>query len=258
LTTKIASWNVNSLHVRLPQVLDFLRTHQPDILALQETKTTDALFPVEAIESAGYQVVFAGQKSYNGVAVLARSAIADVMTDLPGLDDPQRRVLAVTVADLRVVDLYIPNGQSLDSDKFLYKKRWLQCCGDFLTQQLEQYPRLVVLGDFNIAPQLIDMHDPARWQDRIMCSEFEQSWFQTRLDNGLLDAVRFAAGETPLFTWWDYRMNAYRRHWGLRIDHILASHPLTAIDYGVETGCREHERPSDHAPVWAKLSCSFS
>jgi exodeoxyribonuclease-3 len=250
LSTKIVSWNVNSLHVRLPQVLDFLTTHQPDVLALQETKTTDALFPVEAIESAGYQVVYAGQKSYNGVAVLARSPITEVITDLPGLDDPQRRVLAVTIGDLRVVDLYIPNGQSLDSDKFQYKQRWLQACGDFLTEQLAQHPRLVVLGDFNIAPQGIDMHDPARWQGRIMCSDYEQAWFQNRLNSGLCDVVRQQAGETPLFTWWDYRMNAYRRGWGLRIDHVLASHALTAIDYGVETSYREHERPSDHVPIW--------
>jgi len=247
---KIVSWNVNSLHVRLPQVLDLLTTQAVDVLALQETKTSDATFPVDAIESIGYHVVYAGQKSYNGVAMIAKEPLNDVVVDLPEFDDPQRRVLAATVGDVRIIDVYIPNGQALDSEKYNYKKTWLRACADWLQTQYQAYPKLIILGDFNIAPQDQDMHDPSRWRGKIMCSPLEQAWFADLLAMGMHDGIRELAGDQPIYTWWDYRMNAYRRRWGLRIDHVLTSPALTPRAYGVETSCREHERPSDHAPVW--------
>ncbi|MDQ6975799.1 MAG: exodeoxyribonuclease III [Mariprofundaceae bacterium] len=250
---KIVSWNVNSLNVRLPQVLELLVHQDVDVLALQETKTSDASFPVAAIEEMGYHVVYAGQKSYNGVAIIARQPMNDGVVDIPQFDDDQRRVLAVTLGDLRIINLYIPNGQSLDSDKYQYKRAWLKACGDWLRIQYASYPKLVVLGDFNIAPQDEDMHDPLRWRGKIMCSPTEQAWFSDLLTMGMRDSVRELAGDQPIFTWWDYRLNAYRRRWGLRIDHVLTSHALAPRSYGIETHCREHERPSDHAPVWITL-----
>ncbi len=250
---KIVSWNVNSLNVRLPQVLDVLTSQAIDVLALQETKTTDVNFPAAAIEALGYHVVYAGQKSYNGVAVIAREPMHDVVVDIPHFDDPQRRVLATTLGDLRIINLYIPNGQSLDSDKYNYKKAWLRACSDWLQAQYAIYPKLVVLGDFNIAPQDQDMHDPSRWRGKIMCSAIEQQWFADLLSLGMHDAVRGLAADQSIFTWWDYRMNAYRRRWGLRIDHVLTSPALSPRAYGIETSCREHDRPSDHAPVWISL-----
>ncbi len=251
---RITSWNVNSLNVRLPHVLEYLRKEQPDVLALQETKLPDEKFPQAEIEQAGYRAVFSGQKTYNGVAILSRIAATDPVYDLPGLDDPQRRLLAVTLGDLRIIDVYIPNGQAVDSEKYDYKFRWLEAFRAFLAGEMRQHERLVVLGDFNIAPADIDVHNPARWQEKIMCSGRERDFFASLLQLGLTDSLRQLHPEEGMHSWWDYRLNAFDRGWGLRIDHILASRALQAVAGGVHTRYRALERPSDHAPVWAELT----
>lgn len=253
---KIATWNVNSLKVRLPQVLDWLAAVEPAVLALQETKLQDADFPAEAIRAAGYHVVYAGQKTYNGVAVLARAEPADVHTELPGLADPQRRVLGVTVGDVRVLDLYVPNGQAVGSDKYAYKLDWLDKLATYVEAQLAAHPRLVVLGDFNIAPEDRDVHDPEAWRGQILCSEPERAAFRHLLDLGLADSFRLFEQAPASFSWWDYRQGGFRRNLGLRIDHILVSPALAGActACGIDTAPRRLERPSDHAPVVAEFA----
>ncbi len=250
---KIVSWNVNSLNVRLAHVLQLLEQEQPDVLALQETKLTDDKFPLEAIQAAGYQAAFAGQKTYNGVCLLTRLPATAVITDMPGLDDPQRRLLAANVGSVRMINVYIPNGQAVGSDKYAYKFRWLQAFRTYLDNELAQHEKVIVLGDFNIAPADRDVHDPGRWHEKIMCSTAEREWFQSLLDFGLTDTVRFIHPDEPMHSWWDYRMNAFRRQWGIRIDHILSSAALTPLDGGVAKDYRALERPSDHAPVWVEF-----
>ena len=257
---KIASWNVNSLKVRLPHVLDWLEKNQPDILGLQETKTIDENFPVEAIEAAGYGVVYAGQKTYNGVAVLSKRAIRDVITDLPGLDDPQRRVLGATIGAgddaVRFLNLYVPNGSEVGSDKYAYKLEWLAALERYLDQQLSEHQNLVVVGDFNIAPDDRDVHDPEAWRDQILCSKPEREALQRLLDLGLSDCFRIFEQAEDIFSWWDYRAAGFRRNRGLRIDLILASAAMSArcsASY-VDVEPRRLERPSDHAPVVAEFS----
>lgn len=254
---KIASWNVNSLRVRLPQLLDWLATHQPDILALQETKLPDAQFPRAEIEAAGYQVRHAGQKTYNGVALLSRTAPdGEVLTDLPGLDDPQRRVLGVGFGGLYVLNLYVPNGQEVGSDKYAYKLDWLEKLQAFVEAQLTRTPRLVVLGDFNIAPDERDVYDPVAWENSVLFSPPERAAFQRLLGAGLVDTFRLFEQPEKTYSWWDYRMNAFRRNIGLRIDHILASRPLAdhCSASGIDKDTRRLERPSDHAPVIAEFA----
>ncbi len=252
---KIASWNVNSLKVRLPQVLDWLRERQPDILALQETKLTDPDFPTLDIASAGYQAAFAGQKTYNGVAVLSRLPLGETIANLPGLDDPQRRVLGVTIGGVRVINLYVPNGQSVGSDKYAYKLNWLDKLAQWLETELAHHPRLIALGDFNIAPEDRDVHDPAAWAGQILCSDAERAAFQRLLDLGLQDAFRRFPQEENIFSWWDYRAAGFRRNLGLRIDHLLLSPALAATCTAcwVDKAPRRLERPSDHAPVIAEF-----
>jgi exodeoxyribonuclease-3 len=251
----IATWNVNSLRVRLPHVFTWLADVKPDVLALQETKMPDTDFPVEAITDAGYQVVFSGQKTYNGVAILSREKAEEVVTDLPNLDDPQRRVLAATIAGIRVIDLYIPNGESVTSDKYMYKLDWLKKLDAYLKQQLQQYPRVVVLGDFNIAPQEIDVHDPAMWEGHVLFSQPERQAFQDMLNLGFKDCFRMISPDEVAYSWWDYRMNAFRRKQGMRIDHILASDLLSVdcVNCVVDKAPRTWERPSDHTPVIAEF-----
>jgi exodeoxyribonuclease-3 len=252
---KIATWNVNSLRVRLPQVLDWLERESPDVLALQETKTEDGKFPLAELEAVGYQAIFSGQKTYNGVAVLSRATSEDVVTDLPGLDDHQRRILALTVDGWRIVDLYVPNGSEVGSDKYAYKLDWLARVHDWLRSELTRYPRLVVLGDFNIAPEDRDVYDPDAWRDKILCSTPERQAFQNLLGLGLEDAFRRFEQPERSFTWWDYRMNGFRRNLGLRIDHILVSAALAEHCQAcrVDVAPRKLERPSDHAPVVAEF-----
>jgi exodeoxyribonuclease-3 len=253
---KIATWNVNSLKVRLPQVLDWMDKEQPDVLALQETKTPDGNFPLEDIEAAGYQARFSGQKTYNGVAVLSKSPASDPVTDIPSLDDPQRRILAVSVNGVRVVNLYVVNGQEVGSEKFQYKLHWLEQVSAYLRTELAAHRYLVVLGDFNIAPEDRDVHDPELWRERILCSTPERDALKAMLDAGLVDAFRQFDQPEKSFSWWDYRAAAFRRNRGLRIDLILASRALAeqCIRSGIDTGPRKHDRPSDHTPVFAEFS----
>ena len=257
---KIATWNVNSLRVRLPQVLQWLAAVQPDVLAIQETKTVDEQFPLAALQDAGYTAVFAGQKTYNGVAILSRLPACEIVTDLPGLDDPQRRVLGATIGNIRVLNLYVPNGQAVGSDKYAYKLAWLDRLAVFLETELARYPRFVMLGDFNIAPDDRDVHDPAAWAGQVLCSEPERTAFRRLLDLGLQDTFRQFSQEDRTFSWWDYRAAAFRRNLGLRIDHILASPALAAACTAcrVDKAPRSWDRPSDHAPVVAEFAIDLN
>jgi exodeoxyribonuclease-3 len=252
---KVASWNVNSLNVRLPHVLAWCKTAEPDILALQETKLTDEKFPREALLEAGYHSIFSGQPTYNGVAILSRAEGADPVTDVPGLDDPQRRILAATYGGVRVIDLYVVNGKEVGSDKFEYKLHWLQHVTDWIAQEMRQHERVIVLGDFNITPDDRDVHDPEAWRDAILCSKPERAALQRMLDLGLTDTFRQFEQPERSFSWWDYRQAAFRRGMGLRIDLVLASKALaeccTAAYIDVEP--RQQERPSDHTPVIAEF-----
>ncbi|MDX1252894.1 MAG: exodeoxyribonuclease III [Gammaproteobacteria bacterium] len=252
---KIATWNVNSLRVRLPQVLDWLAVEQPDILALQETKLEDQNFPATEIGAAGYKVVYSGQKTYNGVAILSRAEARDVVKDVPDLDDHQRRVLFATYGDVRVLNVYVPNGESVGSDKYAYKLGWLDKLTAYVRQQLTAHPRLVLLGDFNIAPEDRDVHDPKLWEGAVLFSEPERTALRHLLDAGLCDTFRLFDQEPNQFTWWDYRMAAFRRNMGLRIDHIFASSALceACTSCRVDKAPRKLERPSDHVPVVAEF-----
>ncbi len=248
---RIATWNVNSLRVRLPQLLEWLATAEVDVVALQETKLTDDAFPAAELLAAGYHSVYSGQKTYNGVAMLARTGLADVVRDIPGYDDPQRRVLAASVGGVRVIDLYVPNGQSVGSDKFLYKLGWLRSLRAWLRQELAAHPRLLVLGDFNIAPEDRDVHDPAAWAGSVHVSAEEREALRATLALGLVDVFRKFEQPPQTFSWWDYRAGAFRRNNGLRIDLLLASPALAACcsACSIDAAPRRAERASDHAPV---------
>ncbi len=252
---KLATWNVNSLKVRLPQVLDWLAANPVDVLCLQETKQQDADFPKEELQSAGYHSVYSGQKTYNGVAILSRETALDVQMGIPGFDDEQKRVIAATFDGIRVVDVYIPNGQSVDSDKYRYKLDWLNALRGWLEQELQRFPRLVLLGDYNIAPEDRDVHDPAAWAGNVLVSEREREAFRALQALGLTDSFRLFEQPEKSFSWWDYRMMAYRRNMGLRIDHILISEPLVVQCKGciIDKTPRKLERPSDHTPVIVEL-----
>ncbi|MEW6677480.1 MAG: exodeoxyribonuclease III [Pseudomonadota bacterium] len=253
---KLATWNVNSLKVRLPHLLDWLATATPDVVCLQETKLTDDAFPRAEIEAAGWQVAFSGQKTYNGVAILSRAPLTDLQAGIPGFEDEQKRVLAATIGDLRVICVYIPNGQSLDSDKYPYKLRWLDALIAWLKDELARHPRLALLGDYNIAPEDRDVHDPVAWVGNVLVSEPERARFQALLDLGLKDSFRLFEQAEKSFSWWDYRAAGFRRNAGLRIDHILASPALAASCVGchIDKAPRKLERPSDHTPVVAEFN----
>jgi len=253
---KIATWNVNSLKVRLPHVLDWLAVAQPDVLCLQETKLTDENFPADEIRSAGYHVVYSGQKTYNGVAIISKTEAGDIITDIPGLDDPQRRILGATIDGVRILNLYVVNGQEVGSEKFDYKLYWLGRVADHITEQLKSHQRFVTLGDFNIAPEDRDVYDPEAWHERILCSTPERNALQKLLELGLSDVFRQFDQEDGSFSWWDYRAAAFRRNMGLRIDLILASKALAAActACSIDREPRRLERPSDHAPVVAQFS----
>jgi exodeoxyribonuclease-3 len=246
---------VNSLKVRLPHVLDWLAATQADVLCLQETKQEDKAFPYAELAAAGYQAVHNGQKTYNGVAILARGAIEDVRFDIPGFADEQKRVVAATVNGLRIVCAYMPNGQEVGSDKYAYKLRWLAALAAMLRDDLRRWPQLALLGDYNIAPDDRDVHDPAAWKDQILCSEPERAAFRAFLDIGLADAFRLFEQAPKLYSWWDYRQMGFRLNRGLRIDHVLLSPPLAATCRAcvIDKAPRKLERPSDHAPVVATL-----
>jgi exodeoxyribonuclease III len=252
---KIASWNVNSLKVRLPHLLDWLAEQQPDALCLQELKLEDQNFPRAEIEAAGYQVAFSGQKTYNGVALLARAPIANVVTGNPHFPDKQKRLIAGTVGDTRVICAYMPNGQAVGSDKYDYKLRWLDALVVWLQEELARYPKLALCGDYNIAPDDRDVHDPKSWSGQILCSEPERAAFQRFIGLGLSDSFRLFEQPEKTFSWWDYRMLGFQKNLGLRIDHVLLSTPLAAScsAAGIDRAPRKRERPSDHAPVWATV-----
>ena len=252
---KIATWNVNSLKVRLPQVLAWLAAQQPDVLCLQELKLEDKAFPLAAIEAAGYRAASSGQKTYNGVAILARSQPQDVERGIPGFDDPQQRVIAASVDGVRIVCVYIPNGQSIDSDKYQYKLRWLAALTGWLRGELEKYPRLALLGDYNIAPEDRDVHDPVAWKDQILCSEPERAALCELQALGLVDAFRLFDQPEKIYSWWDYRQMGFRLNRGLRIDHILLTPALASLcrTCVIDKAPRKLERPSDHAPVIAEF-----
>ena len=223
---KIATWNVNSLKVRLPHTLDWLAVNQPDALCLQETKQEDSKFPLADLQQAGYQAVFSGQKTYNGVAIISKAVPEDVMHGIPNFPDEQKRVIAATLNGVRVVCIYVPNGQSVDSDKYQYKLAWLTALQQWLKDELVRYPKLVLLGDYNIAPEDRDVHDPQAWVGNVLVSEPERAAFKALEQLGLRDSFRLFEQPEKSYTWWDYRMMAFRRNMGLRIDHILVSEAL--------------------------------
>jgi len=254
---KFATWNVNSLKVRLPQLLDWLKSQQPDVVCLQETKLQDENFPTEEIAAAGYHALYSGQKTYNGVALLSKESGHDVVDGIPGFSDPQKRVLAATFRGIRTICIYIPNGQSQDSDKYQYKLEWLTALHQWLKQELARHPKLALLGDYNIAPDERDVHDPKLWEGQVLFSLPEREAMQGLLKLGLADSFRLFEQPEKSFTWWDYRMNAFRRNMGLRIDHILLSKELAAACTSclIDRDMRKLERPSDHVPVMAEVAC---
>jgi len=253
---RIATWNVNSLKVRLPQVLDWLQKHSPDALCLQELKLEDAKFPLAELQAAGYAAAFFGQKTYNGVAILSREAATDIAFGIAGFEDPQRRVISADVGGVRLVCAYVPNGQSVDSEKYQYKLNWFSAFSNWLKQELALHPRLAVLGDFNVAPEDCDVHDPKAWEGQVLVSAPERKAFRGLIDIGFKDSFRLFKQPEKSFTWWDYRMNGFRRNLGLRIDHILLSPGLSVncASCAVDLEPRRNERPSDHAPVVAEIS----
>lgn len=256
---KIATWNVNSLKVRLPQLLEWLAEQQPDVVCLQETKLEDSRFPREDIENAGYDVAFSGQKTYNGVALLARAPLDDVVIDNPYFADPQKRLIAATVGGIRVVCAYFPNGQAVGSDKYAYKLAWIDSLHRWLSEELARTPRLVLAGDYNIAPDDRDVYDPVAWAGQILCSDAERAALGRLLDLGLSDTFRRFEQPEQSFSWWDYRMLGFQKNRGLRIDLILASTAIAGDCRAVriDREMRKRERPSDHAPVIAEFALTL-
>jgi len=252
---QLATWNVNSLRVRLPHLTDWLAANPVDVIALQETKLPDADFPRAEIESLGWQVAFSGQRTYNGVALLAKASLEDVVAGIPGFEDEQRRVLAATVGGVRIIDVYVPNGQSVGSDKYEYKLRWFEALRGYAAAELARNPRVVILGDFNVAPEDRDVHDPKAWEGSVHVSEPERAALLALLATGFEDCFRRFEQPEKSYSWWDYRMMAFRRNAGLRIDLILASSSLAqkCDACHIDKAPRRLERPSDHAPVLARF-----
>lgn len=252
---KFATWNVNSLTVRLEHVLNWLKEHEVDVLCLQETKQEDSKFAYEAFKALGYEAVHSGQKTYNGVAILSRHAISNVQRNIPDFEDPHQRVIAADIAGIRVICAYIPNGQAIDSDKYQYKLRWLDAFSNWLKAELVLHPQLVLLGDYNIAPEDRDCHDPAAWEGQVLVSAPEREAFRNLLALGMHDSFRLFEQPEKSFSWWDYRMLGFRRNAGLRIDHILVSEALkeSCKSVHIDKAPRRLERPSDHTPVVLEL-----
>lgn len=259
-TFKLATWNVNSLNVRLPHVLDWLRDNPIDVLCLQETKQEDSKFPYEDLKNAGYNAVHAGQKTYNGVAILSRHAMTDVVHGMTEFEDAQQRVISATINGLRVVCVYIVNGQAVDSEKYAYKMRWLGALQTWLAGELNTHRKLILLGDYNIAPEDRDCHDPAAWEGQVLVSAPERAHFQQLLALGLHDSFRLFEQPEKSFSWWDYRMMGFRRNFGMRIDHILVSDALKdqCVSCIIDKAPRKLERPSDHTPVVLEINITVS
>ena len=252
---QVATWNVNSLRVRLPHLAEWLAANPVDVMALQETKLPDADFPAADLQALGWNSACSGQRTYNGVAILSRNPATDVVAGIPGFDDEQRRVLAVSLGSLRVIDVYVPNGQTVGSDKFAYKLRWFDALREYVAAELTRHPHLVVLGDFNVAPEDRDVHDPSAWEGSVHVSPPERAALQALLGAGLTDCFRLFEQPEKSFSWWDYRMMAFRRNAGLRIDLILASNALVQKCGAchIDKAPRRLERPSDHTPVVASF-----
>lgn len=252
---RLASWNVNSLKVRLPHLLDWLKEAQPDVACLQETKTEDANFPVAELRDAGYQAVYCGQRAYNGVAILSRSAIEDVAHGIPDFPDDPKRCIAGTVNGIRIVCLYAVNGEAPGTDKYAYKMRWYEALTRWMKHELPKRPRLALLGDMNVAPEDRDVHNPKRWEGKIHVSEPEREALRKLMAVGFADAFRLFEQPEKQFSWWDYRLKAFERGWGLRIDLALLSPDLArrARSCTIDIEPRKRERPSDHAPVIVDL-----
>lgn len=248
---KIASWNVNSLNIRLPQVLEWLKNNPVDILGLQETKTTDDKFPIQSFLEAGFNVAFAGQKAYNGVAIVSPHKIQNVQINLPNFADDSKRLIAADILNTRFVCAYVPNGSDLESPKFIYKQQWLGAFLDFL--KAEQAENLVVGGDFNIAPTDLDVFDSELWQNKICCTPMERAFFFEILRAGFCDSFRLKNAEGGHFSWWDYRQASFLKNFGLRIDFLLmrTANAEKCLNSGIDKTPRSWNRPSDHAPVWA-------
>jgi exodeoxyribonuclease III len=255
---KVATWNVNSLKVRLDHVLDWLRREQPDVLGLQETKLKDDSFPVDAFRSLGYYCIFSGQAAYNGVAIVAREPPDSVVVEIGGFEDSQKRVLGATFGPLRFWNLYVPNGQSVESEKYRYKLEWLAALRGLLAAELAQHPLLLVGGDFNIAPEDRDVHDPVAWEGRVLCTPAERAALAAIRELGLSDVFRLFEQPPQTFSWWDYRAGAFRRNQGLRIDLLLGSGRLSKACTGcrIDAAPRRLERPSDHVPVVAEFAAA--
>jgi len=252
---KIATWNVNSLKVRLEHVLDWLRQHGPDVLGLQETKLTDDRFPLRAFEEIGYTATFSGQPTYNGVALLGRRAPDDVTRAIGGFNDDHKRVIAGTFGDVRVINLYVVNGKAVGDPKYDWKLEWLDAVTEWVADEMNQHRKLAVIGDFNIAPEDRDVHDPEAWHERILCSTPERERLEKLTRLGLTDCYRLFDQPERVYSWYDYRQMAFRRKMGLRIDLILASRALAerCTVSAIDLDPRKLERPSDHAPVWAEF-----
>lgn len=253
---KLATWNVNSLNVRLPHVLDWLKENPIEVLCLQETKQEDIKFPYDELKAAGYYAVHSGQKTYNGVAILSTHELTNVVHGIPGFDDEQKRVISATINGVRVVCVYVVNGQAVESEKYDYKMRWLQALNDWLTEEIKAHPGLIILGDYNIAPDDRDCHDPEAWEGDILVSPQERDAFEALLELGLHDSFRMFETDGGHYSWWDYRMMAFRRNRGMRIDHILVSNNLKdkCISCVIDKAPRKLERPSDHTPVVLEIS----
>lgn len=251
----IATWNVNSITKRSSHISQWLVEHSPDVIAFQETKIQDNNFPCQLFTEIGYNVVYTGQKSYNGVAIASRKEACDVTIDLPGMVDEQRRFIAATIGSVRVLNIYVPNGQSVDSDKYAYKLKWLEAFTECVVHQLKTYEQLVIVGDFNIAPEDRDVHDPIIWEGQVMVSEGERNALKKLVGNGLIDVFRLFEKGTGFYTWWDYRMLGFPLNRGLRIDYILASQRLSelTISCQIDRLPRKWKQPSDHVPVIAKF-----
>jgi len=253
---KLAAWNVNSLKVRLPHLSDWLAKAQPDAVCLQELKLEDPKFPRAELEAAGYQAAFSGQKTYNGVAILSRTPLSDVSMGMPGFADDHKRVIAATSGGVRVICVYCPNGQAVGSDKYAYKLRWFEALKDYLAAEMSRYPQLAVAGDFNVAPEDRDVHDPKAWEGQVLVSDAERAALRALTALGLVDTFRLFEQPEKSFSWWDYRMMGFRRNAGLRIDHILVTPDLAkrCISSVIDKEPRKLERPSDHAPVMAEFA----
>jgi len=253
---KIATWNVNSVRSRLPRLLPWLESRQPDVVCLQETKVIDEDFPLQEIRALGYNCLISGQKTYNGVAIISKSEVCDPIRGLPEeIGDDDRRIVAARIDGIRIINIYAPNGRVVGSDKYEYKLDWYRRLREYLDASLSRDDQVLICGDFNVAPEDRDVWNPDMWRGRILFSEHEKEALRHLIDWGFKDALRLHRSEGGLFTWWDYRAGAFRRNWGLRIDHILVSEPLARRTAGVEIDREERkgEKPSDHAPVIAEI-----